>query len=191
MFINVFRKSPQKQFIGELTDLQSFLTEVPALTPMVQHWGRPANCTPIPLNRSTTKSFQLADEPPTEYLLWWSFLPVNTQTSGPFTVIESLHYFIFLSWFFFFFFWCQSFIPTRKKKKRSHTAGCFQTFKIKVPTIGEKKKTRLRPSRMHFLLPYTGFVILLKCIWFSSQSTNRNAKTSYRKKTTCNISLKE
>lgn len=30
MFINVFRKSPQKQFTGELTDLQSFLTEVPA-----------------------------------------------------------------------------------------------------------------------------------------------------------------
>lgn len=30
MFINVFRKSPRKQFTGELTDLQSFLTEVPA-----------------------------------------------------------------------------------------------------------------------------------------------------------------
>lgn len=30
MFINVFRKSPRKQFAGELTDLQSFLTEVPA-----------------------------------------------------------------------------------------------------------------------------------------------------------------
>lgn len=30
MFINVLRKSPWKQFAGELTDLQSFLTEVPA-----------------------------------------------------------------------------------------------------------------------------------------------------------------
>lgn len=120
------------------------------------------------------------------------FLPVNTQTSGPFSYREpSLFY--FLSWFVFFL------VPIlhpdqegekKKKKKRSHTAGCFQTFKINVPTVGEKKKTRLRPSRMHFLLPYTGFVILLKCIWFSSQSTNRNAKTSYRKKK-CNISLKE
>lgn len=39
------------------------------------------------------------------------------------------------------------------------------------------------------LRSYTGFVILLKCIWFSSHSTNRNANTSYRKeKHTCNIS---
>lgn len=40
------------------------------------------------------------------------------------------------------------------------------------------------------LRSYTGFVILLKCIWFSSQSTNRNAKTSYRKKITHVTSLK-
>lgn len=47
-------------------------------------------------------------------------------------------------------------------------------FKVKLPTV-EALEDALRS--------YTGFVILLKCIWFSSQSTNRNAKTSYRKKT--------
>lgn len=67
MFINVFRKSPRKQFTGELTDLQSSLTEVPALTPPGSSPRTPAEshdqstAHPVPLYGSTTKSFQLAD----------------------------------------------------------------------------------------------------------------------------------
>lgn len=48
MFINVLRKSPQKQFTGELTDLQSFLTQVPAQPPKVQRWQRSLNLTQSP-----------------------------------------------------------------------------------------------------------------------------------------------
>lgn len=67
-------------------------------------------------------------------------------------------------------------------------------FKIKLPTVGEKKPRQWKSFAVQgledTLLSYTGFVILLKCIWFSSQSTNRNAKTSYRKKKTHVTSLK-
>lgn len=105
--------------------------------------------------------------------------PVNTQTFQPGFLsshldrsqLKSLH------------FWCQYFIPTQKIRQLDDFGNTVDHWRGKPRHSKEqkgKKKALAGSALKDKLLPCTGSVILLKCFWFSSHSTNRNAKTSYR-----------
>lgn len=150
MFINVLRKSPQKQFTGETYRFTIILDTSASSTSKSSTLTTLAESHPVPMNRSTAPS----SGPPTGCVFSQSGSSNEsnrTPGAGACSRVWSLHI------------WCQIL-------HHSH-------FKMK-PLEREKKNkrstlvTRRRYGRQRH--NFQAFVILLRCIWFSSRTNKKH-----------------
>lgn len=157
MFINVLRKSPQKQFTGETYRFTIILDTSASSTSKSSTLTTLAESHPVPMNRSTMPS----SGPPTG-CVFSQVGAVMGRTAHP-------------------------------RRVHVHACGAFtsganpSSFTFQNETVGEQKKQKQKNNKnprqsqdaaMAVKDNFQAFVILLRCIWFSSRTDTNN----YRKK---------